>query len=612
LHVRHFRMSRRPERTAAAATASPTRPWAAPGWLLGLLLAGAALVAYQRVLHAGFIWDDDAHLTRPDLATLHGLWRIWSEPGATQQYYPVLYSAFWLELHLWGYSAAGYHALNVVLHGAAAWLLFLALRRLSVPGAFLAAAAFALHPVCAESVAWVSEQKNTLSAVFYLAAALAYLRFDAGRSPSWYAAGTVLFCLALLSKTVTATLPAALLVVLWWKRGRLSWKGDAAPLAPWLALGAAAGAVTAWMERAHVGAGGAAFALGFADRFLVAGRALWFYFGKVFWPFHLAFIYPRWTLDPRSIGQDLWPVAAVAALAALYFLRRRSRAPLAVALLFAGTLFPALGFINVYPFRFSFVADHFEYLALAMMLSASAAGLTLAAMRLSPPLRRVAAFVGVAALGALTWRQTAMYADIGTLWQTTIARNPRCWMAHNNLGLALMAGGQTDEAISHYRTAIEIEPGFAGTHNNLGIALMRKGETGEAVAQYREALAIDPGGAETHNNLGMALRRDGRVDEAIAQYGMALEINPDDLATNFNLGNALLQAGRVPEAIGRYQRSLEISPGYADARNNLGNALRSIGRLDEAIAEYRRALDLDPSNARAKRNLEAALSSRGR
>ncbi len=224
-------MTRRSQKKAAAAAVT-TRPSAVPGWLLGLLLVAAALAAYLRVWHSGFIWDDDAHLVRPELATLHGLWRIWSEPGATQQYYPVLYSAFWLELHLWGYSAAGYHGLNVVLHGAAAWLLFLALRRLSVPGALLAAFAFALHPVCVESVAWISEQKNTLSAVFYLAAALAYLRFDKGRRPAWYAAGTFLFCLALLSKTVTATLPAALLVVAWWKRGRLSWRGDVAPLSP--------------------------------------------------------------------------------------------------------------------------------------------------------------------------------------------------------------------------------------------------------------------------------------------------------------------------------------------------------------------------------------------
>ncbi len=368
------------------------------------------------------------------------------------------------------------------------------------------------------------------------------------------------------------------------------------------------------MERAHVGAGGAAFALGFTDRFLVAGRALGFYLGKVFWPFHLAFIYPRWTLDTRSLGQDLWPVAAVAALAAPYFIRRHSRAPLAVALLFAGTLFPALGFVNVYPFRFSFVADHFEYLALAIMVSAAAAGLTLAAGRLSPALRKgaaAAAACGVAGLALLTWRQTAMYADIGTLWQATIARNPSCWMAHNNLGLALMADGQPDEAIAHYRRAIEIEPGFAGTHNNLGIALMKEGETGEAVAEYQRALSIDPAEAETCNNLGMALRKEGRLDEAIAQYGKALEIKPDDLATNFNLGNALLQAGRAPEAAARYRRALEISPGYAEAHNNLGNALRSMGRLDEAVAEYRRALAVDPSNARARRNLQSALSSQG-
>ncbi len=611
-------MSQRSQTKARAAArapaASPTRRRELPAWLPALLLMAAALAAYLRVWHAGYIWDDDAHLTRPDLATLHGLWRIWSEPGATQQYYPVLYSAFWLELRLWGYAAAGYHGINVVLHGLAAWLLLLALRRLSVPGALLAALAFALHPVCVESVAWVSEQKNTLSAVFYLAAALAYLRFDSGRRAGWYAAATLLFCLALLSKTVTATLPAALLVVLWWKRGRLSWRGDAAPLAPWLALGAAAGAMTAWMERAHVGAGGAAFALGPAERFLVAGRALWFYLGKALWPSHLAFIYPRWALDARSLSQWLFPAAAAAALAALFLLRRRSRAPLATGLLFAGTLFPALGFINVYPFRFSFVADHFEYLALAVILSAAAAGFTLAAERLAPALKMgaaVAAYCGVAGLAALTWGQTSIYADIGTLWQDTIARNPDCWMAHNNLGLALAARGQTDEAIAHYRRAIEIEPGFAGSHNNLGIALMGKGDAAGAVAEYRAALAIDPGEPETHNNLGMALRKEGRLDAAISEYGKALEIKPDDLATTFNLGNVLLQAGRAPEAAASYQRALQISPGYAEAHNNLGNALRSMGRLDEAIAEYRRALALDPSNARAERNLGAALSSKG-
>ena len=585
-------------------------PWGAADWLVGLLLMAATLLVYERVWRAGFVWDDDAHVIRPELHPLRGLWRIWFEPGATQQYYPVLYSAFWLELRMWGYSAAGYHLANLALHGAAAWLLYLALRRLSVPGALLAAFAFAVHPVCVESVAWISEQKNTLSAVFYLAAALAYLRFDVRRSPSSYALGILLFGLALLSKTVTATLPAALLVVIWWKRGRISWKGDVAPLAPWLAMGAAAGAATAWMERTHVGATGAAFDLAFAERLLVAGRAIWFYLGKVFWPADLVFIYPRWTIDTGSLWQDLCPAFVAAALAALFLLQRRSRGPLAAALLFAGTLFPALGFVDVYPFRFSFVADHFEYLAAAMALSAAAAALALAVKRLpaTKPAAMGAALCAVAALAALTWRQSAMYSDIGTLWQTTIERNPCCWLAHNNLGLALMADGQTDEAIAHYMRAIEINPGFAGAHNNLGIALMKRGQTGEAIAQYQRALELGPGDAEAHNNLAMALRKEGRLDDAVAQYGLALGIKPDDLATNFNLGNALLQEGRVPDAIARYEKALEISPDFADAHNNLGNALRRLGRIDEALAEYRKALAIDPSNERALANLKAAGS----
>jgi tetratricopeptide (TPR) repeat protein len=503
----------------------------------------------------------------------------------------------------------------VLLHAAVACLLYRALRRLSMPGAFLGACAFALHPVCVESVAWISEEKNTLSTVLYLGAGLAYLRFDDDRRPSRYILATALFTLALLTKTVTATLPAALLVLAWWRRGRISVKRDVGPLLAWLALGAAAGAATAWIERTRIGAEGALFALTAAGRVLVAGRALWFYLGKLAWPADLIFIYPRWAVDPGSGRQFLYPLAALAALAGLFALRRRARGPLAAALLFAGTLFPALGFVNVYPFRFSYVADHFQYLAAAMMLPAAAAGLTLAVGRLPGAARAAAgaaAFGAVAALAVLTWRQTALYADLGTLWQTTTARNPGCWMAYNNLGVALMADGQTDEAIIRYRRAEEIEPAFAGVHSNLGAALLRQGRTDEAIAELERAQQIEPGDVETHNNLGMALRRQGRLAEAIDQYGKALAIKPADFGANYNLGNALLQDGRAGEAIAHYQRALEASPDSADAHNNLGNALRREGRLDEAIAQYRLALASDPGHSRARAGLAAALEARGR
>ncbi len=625
------------------------RSWTPIEWLGCLLLAVVALVAYQHVWHAGFIWDDDAHVTRPGLRSLHGLWRIWFEPGATQQYYPVLYSAFWMEHRIWSDSAQGYHIANVLLHACAACLLFRVLWRLDVPGAFLGALLFVVHPVCVESVAWISEQKNTLSAVFYLLAALSYIEYDRERRPGHYAVGLALFALALLSKSVAATLPAALLVVFWWKRGRLSWRGDVIPLAPWLALGSGAGCMTAWMERTHVGASGAAYALGISDRFLVAGRALWFYLWKLVRPVDLTFIYPRWTIEARDPFQYLYPATAIGALAALAMMRNRSRGPFAAALLFAGTLFPALGFINLFPFIYSFVADHFQYMAAAVAMSAAAAALAVVARRLSRIGRLVSgisAACAVAVLASLTWIQSSMYADADTLWRATLARNPAAWMAHNNLAADLLDRGHFDEAIAEarlaiasgprnaeayvtlgdaldqkkrpgdalaqYERALELEPTNAIAHNNLGSALLQAGRTDEAIDHYQRALWTKPDFAKAHANLADAFLRTGRLDESISEYARALEIDPSDARANANLGTALAQQGRMGEAIAHFRRALEISPRFAIAHTNLGNVLLQAGRRDEALAHYERALELDPDSSAAHNNVGYALLVSGR
>ena len=327
------------------------------------LLFGSVLLAYLPALHGGLIIDDSGHITSARMQSLHGLWRIWFELGATTQYYPVLHSAFWIEHRLWGDAVLGYHLTNALLHAAAALLVVALVRRLSLPGAWLAGFLFALHPVCVETVAWISEQKNTLSAVFYLGAALLYLDFDRTRRKSRYGLALGLFALALMSKSVTATLPVALLVILWWRRGRLEWKRDWLPLIPWLALGASGGLFTAWVERRYIGAEGADFALTAVERCLVAGRALWFYAWKMVLPANLTFIYPRWRVDAAAWWQYLFPLAALAAAAGLWLAARRRRGPLAAFLFFAVTLLPALGFLNVYPFLYSFVADHYQYLA---------------------------------------------------------------------------------------------------------------------------------------------------------------------------------------------------------------------------------------------------------
>jgi tetratricopeptide (TPR) repeat protein len=576
-----------------------------------LLLAAATFAAYWPALGAGFIWDDEGHVTRPDLRSLPGLERIWFHLGATQQYYPVLHSAFWLEHRLWGGSALGYHLCNLVLHAAAAWLFFHLLRRLAVPGAFLGSLLFALHPVGVETVAWISEQKNTLSAVFYLLSALAYFRFDEERRPRWYLAALGLFFLALLSKTVTATLPAGLLVVLWWRRGRLSWRRDVVPLLPWLALAAAGGLTTAWVEERYIGAQGTHFGLGLVARCLVAGRAVWFYLGTLVWPANLVFIYPRWVIDPRLLGQFLYPAAAAAVLLILWGGRRRARWPLAAALLFVGTLFPALGFFNVYPFIYSFVADHFQYLAdLALFAVAGAAvagGWQRAAGAARPVLALGVALV-LATLGILTWRQARTYHDLETLYRTTIARNPSSWFAHGNLGVILAGTGRLPEAMGHYEAALRLNPDVPQTYNNLGNAWTLQRRWPEAFAAYGRALELWPEFVEARFDRATALSAAGRQEEAAAEFAQVLRQRPDYPGAELGLANALANLGRLDAAVPHYQAAILLRPGDAEAHANLGLAIVTMGHPEAALPELGEALRLRPDYAEAHAYLGLALA----
>ncbi len=615
-------------------------------WLATLVFA-ATLAAYFPALRGGLLWDDDAHVTRPELQSLGGLGRIWCELGATQQYYPVLHSAFWVEHRLWGDATLGYHLVNVLLHATAACLLILVLRRLAVPGAWFAGLIFALHPVEVESVAWISEQKNTLSTVFYLLSALAYLRFDETRGRRCYGLALGLFLLALLSKSVTATLPAALLVVFWWRRGRLSWRGDVVPLLPFFALGLGAGLFTAWVEQAYIGAQGGRFDLGFLQRCGLAGRAIVFYAGKLAWPSGLTFIYPRWATAPGVGWRLLFPAAVLAGLTVLWLLRHRTRGPVAAALFFVGTLFPALGFLNVYPFVNSFVADHFQYLA-------SLGGIALAAGMFCHVIRDKATGLYrpwgppvvtslLCVLGILTWGQCRMYRDAGTLYRETIARNPGCWLAQNNLGNLLRQGGRGDEAMAHYEEALRLKPDYAKeglfcnrgvlradrhrlpeaiaeygralalnprlleAHYNLGRALDGEGRTAEALAQYEVASRLRPARAEVENNLGNDLARLDRRGEAEAHYRAALRLRPDYPEAHYDLGVVLRAAGRTPEAAGELRAALRLRPGYPNAHFYLGRTLADAGRWPEAAAEYREALRLRPDDAEARARLAEAL-----
>ncbi len=612
-------------------------------FLPALVLLGCTLVAYLPAAQGGFIWDDDAYVTgNQTLRSAEGLGRIWFQVGAVPQYYPLVHTTFWLEYRLWGLHPMGYHLVNILLHALAAVLLWRILRRLLPAGAWMAAAVFALHPVHVESVAWITERKNVLSGAFYLAALLTYLCFDAARDrklaggqdsrPAWglYALALLLFAAALLSKSTAATLPAALLVILWWKRRAAPWR-ELPWLTPLFLMGIGMGALTVWVERFVVGATGADFDLSWGERWLVAGRALWFYAGKLVWPHPLVFLYPRWQIDTAVWWQHLFPVAALAVLAGLWLLRRRlGRGPAAAVMLFAGTLFPALGFIAVYPMRFSFVADHFQYLASIGLI---VLGVSLAVRFLRGPAVMVGGALVLLTLGGLTWSQARTYHDLETLWRHTLSKNPQAWLAHNNLGTVLVGRGEPEKAIGHFSRAVEVKPDYAmayfnrGTsHSSLGhseqalqdfqraidldpqnaeahvnraLLLQERGDLGAALLDYQRALEIAPWSHAAHNNLGTLYQAREQHDLALEEYDAALRLKEDYDKAWINRGNLQLVRGDYGAAVTDLTRALELLPRVAALHRLRGLAHGNLERYEESVADYSRALELEPGDAEA-------------
>lgn len=590
-----------------------------------MLIVCATVIAYWPALSGEFIWNDSDYVTAPHLRSLDGLWCLWTEPGAVEQYYPLLHSAFWIQFRLFGENPFGYHIVTVLLHAGSALLFGLIVRRLfgedaAIPAdsvqrrhagaGWLAALLFALHPVHVESVAWITEQKNTLSLLLYLAAALAYLRFDETRRGKLYGIATVLFVASLACKTVTATLPAALLVVFWWKRGTLEWKRDIRPLLPWLVLGAAAGLFSSWVEQHHLGAKGEDFSLSAAGRTLVAGRAVWFYAGKLVWPSGLNFIYPRWVIDPGIWWQWLFPAGVLAVGVALWMARTRRRGPLAAFLFFIGSLFPVLGFVNLFGARYSWVWDHWQYLPNLGLLALAAAGLTAGARYGAARFQWFRpALLGLLAvlLGGLTWNHSRIFHDDETLFRATLARNPGCWMAHNNLGLIWSRQpGRQAEAIAAFQASLQLEPDNVAAHQNLGNALAQvPGRLGEAIAAFETVLRLQPDNLEVHNNLGNALAMTGRPGDAMIHFQAVLRLQPDHAPAHSNLGNILMQMGRLDEAVSSYETSLRLQPGNEAGWFNLGICRADQGNFPAAMAAFREVLRLSPGNRPAQEALSA-------
>ncbi len=581
-------------------------------------LALLVFACYLPALGGGFIWDDVIFTQEPVVRNWSGLWNIWFSPADIRgeaHYWPIVYTTFWLEHKLYGLQPFGYHLVNVLLHLANSVLLWRLALRLSVPGAWAIAAVFAAHPLHVESVAWVIERKDVLSGLFYLSAALVWVRFTESPNRRRYFAALGLYAAGLLSKSIVVTLPAALLVLQWWRNGRVTAQ-DAVRLAPFFLVGLA---VTAGDLAYYASNERLDFGYSFAERALIAARAVWFYAGKLLWPTELAVIYPHW--DVR-VGDLLgWAhVAAAAALAALLWRERRrlGRGPLAGALFFLITLSPTLGFIDYGYMQFSFVADRFQYLAGIGLIAVLAGAAAHGAMSLGRGVNL--ASVGVlaavlAAYGALSWRHAGIFRDEIAFFSHIVALNPVARAARANLVDALIEADRMEEAYEQSLLAVELDPEAVDAHTALGqtlVVMERFDEAGDSLAR---ALELAPANIIAQTSMADLRRKQGRFEEAAARFGDLLEGDPLNFLAHGGLGSSLQSLGRHEEALASMDRALEIfpaSPNLQALHAMSARSLQALGRTEEAAQRFLRAWRLVPENVTPLIDLYVLLNDAGR
>ena len=607
----------------------------------GLFAAGLVLLVLASYLPAmlwgGLVWDDRVWSRAAAVLDWSGLWTIWFSPSLIEKelhYWPLVYTTFWLEHKIWGLAPAGYHVVNVILHAVNTVLLWRVLGRLSLPGAGLAAAVFAVHPLHVESVAWIIERKDLLSALFYLSAVLAWLSYLESRERWRYGLVLLLFAAGLLSKSIVVTLPAALLIVQWWREGVTTGR-DVLRVAPLFLLGLliVVGDLNFYWARRELGS----LDYSFVERLLIAGRALWFYAGKLVWPTDLAVVYPLWDIRADDVRAWLYPVSALGLAVLLWLLRRRiGRGPLAGAVYFAVTLSPMLGFVDFGYMQYSFVADRFQYLAGIGLIAVAAGAAWVGVSRLSEfsgwtNFQRLAALplgIMLLLLGTQTWRQSHIYADKLVFNRHIIAHNPGARGAHQNLAVELVKRGRTEEALPHARVSVRQYPDCSDCHGVLGLALIRLGRLDEAEPHVRRALDIRPYNKDAlsvASRLFLLLRRYGeglpvartwirlqpdaaaprtalagllaglgRHAEAERHLRRAHAIEPQDIVVIQNLAESIRKQGRYEEALEWYQTGLRVSPDYALAHAGKGHALFRLGRYEAAMKAFGRAVDLSP------------------
>ena len=578
--------------------------------LPALAIIAVALFAYWPALNGTWLWDDNLLVySNVRLHTFAGLGKIWFA-APTTDYWPLTWTFLWIEWHLWGDAPLGYHLASLALHVASAFLLWRVLARLGLRRGWIGALLFAVHPLAVESVAWISEIKNTLSLPLFLLAFDAWLDADKGR-PLAYPRSLVFFVLALLAKTSTIMLPFVLALYCWWKRGRVT-RAELARLAPYAAIAFVFGAITLHFQgRGHPMP--PVEPDGIVARFTLAGTAIFFYLGKFLLPLHLLTIYPAWPLDPPTWPELLALPALGVLLALLYFARKSWTRHVLFGLgFFLLTALPVLGFTDMQWLQFSPVADHLIYLPMLGLVGLAAAAINLALEKL--PARLSCFGLGptlfaMAALATLSHHNARHYRDPFALWSHTLTFDLLAWPAWNGLGSALLDSGRAAEAVPPLQQTLLLEPGFEQAHYNLANAFLALGKTSDAIGEYNIALQLNADDAQAHYNVGNALMQIGRLPDALTQYQKALQHIPDSAEIRGNYGQALMRSGRTADALAQFQQAAQLDPASPAAAYNLGVALAQAGRIADAIAQFQRALQLDPYFAPAQQILSRLQSS---
>ena|SRR3989339_117341 len=583
------------------------------------------LFSYAPAIRNGYIWDDDDYvLNNLLIRSPNGLKNIWFDFSAakifTHQYYPMVFTSFWIDYQLWRLNPFYYHLVNIILHSFNAIIIFLILYKLKVHGAWFAAFIFALHPVHVESVAWISERKNVLSTFFYLLAVLSYIKYlklgeslskDTGLKPfdkyqTFYFISLFLYICALLTKTVTCSMPVAILLLLWWKQKKIFFK-NLLPLIPFFIIGFIMGILTIWVEKNFVGARGIVWDFSIIDRFLIAGRAIWFYVSSLLWPNNLIFIYPKWQIDSGIWWQYLYPASVIAILIISVFLQKFISNALLIALLFfIITLAPALGFIDIYPMKFSFVADHFQYLASIGLITIWVAGIAILFKKFGKNLNWVKYIIFLTILTLFSrkvWLQSHIYKDQMTLWQDTIIKNPAATLAHNNLSILYYNQGEYEKSIEECQRVIELDPKEFRAYINLGNTYKMQKKYNKAIIAYQKAIELNQNSEIAYNNLGNLYREQSKYNDAIIAYQKAIKSNPIFFNAYNNLAFLYSKNNENDKAVQIYEIFLQKNPYETTAYNNVGVIYAKQKKYKEAFISFQKAVKIDSDNILAHKNL---------